>query len=102
MTVARRRRQPRVGAVVVAPTAPPKVFTPRQAECDAFGALVEAGLDKRVSRIVSDTGLRPGCIAAVALLHVGTDPQDIATVLAKLPGADVKVGEAFVAVYRKG
>lgn len=102
MTATRRRRQPRVGAVIVEPTAPAEVFTPRQAERDALHVLVEAGLDKRVSRIVSDTGLRSGYIGAVALLHVGADPQDVATVLAKLPGADVKVGEAFVTVYRKG
>lgn len=98
----RRRRQPRTPPIVVAPVAPPTVLTPRLAEKQVLGALVEAGLNRQVSRIVADIGLRSGYIAAVALLHVGTDPQQIATVLATLPGAEVQVGEAFVAVYRKG
>jgi hypothetical protein len=99
VTTATRRRSARTPSAVPAP--PPAPLTPRSAEKQALTALIEAGVDKQVSRIVSDTGLRSGYIGCVALLHVGSSPQEVATALATLPGADVKVGEAFVAVYRK-
>ena len=53
-----------------------------------------------ISRIVTDTGLRPGFIGCVALLRVGMDPQEIAMALEKL--GDVQCGKVYVAVYRKG
>ena len=100
MTTATTRRPRRSARRPTEVTVAPPVLTPRLAEQQARHALVEAGLMGHISRIVTDTGLRPGHIGCLALLRVGADPQEIATVLEKL--GDVQCGEAYVAVYRKG
>ena len=97
----RKTRQRAPKPLRAVPQAEP--LTLDRATVDARHGITAAGLlgsAAAVSRVVSWHSERRGWISTVALLRTGADPRVVTQALARL--GEVKSGEAFVAVYRRG
>ena len=81
---------------------PPRLTVERAVQ-QALEALTVAGLRQHVSRIVVwPADQHPRCLATVALLRIGTYPNEVHAALLALPGVvGSHCGEASVSVYRQ-
>jgi len=96
------RQQRPLHAVQATARYEPARLTPAHADHQTLAALTTAGLQQHVSRVLTEPAAHlPDCLATVALLRVGADPEAVhAALLGLTDVVGSHCGQASVSIYR--